>query len=152
MAGSTVGTLTQVGKRYCYPLALTLAKEQVRPNVVVLGNAAHGLHPVAGQGFNMAARDVAILVQVLDRARRQGQALGDFNLLTGYLRQRSQDQGNTIQFSDKLTKLFSNRNPALNLLRNSGLILFDSLQGTKRLVARHAMGRSVSTLLPEPAP
>jgi len=150
-AGSAIGNLTKVGQRYTYPLALTLAKEQVRPNVVVLGNAAHGLHPVAGQGLNMAMRDVAVLVQTLFAARERGQSWGDFTLLNGYLQQREQDQFNTIQFSDKLTKLFSNRNPLLSLARNSGLLLFDTLSGTKRFVARHAMGRSVSTTLPEVA-
>lgn len=151
-AGPAIGRLTRVGKRYTYPLALTLAKEQVRPNVVVLGNAAHGLHPVAGQGLNMAMRDVAVLVQTLFDAKARNIPWGDFKLLNGYLQQRQQDQFNTIQFSDKLTKLFSNRNPLLSLARNSGLLLFDTLQGTKRFVARHAMGRSVSTTLPEVAP
>jgi len=150
-AGSAIGTLGKVGKRFSYPLALTLAKEQVRPNVVVLGNAAHGLHPVAGQGFNMAMRDVVVLVQALFVARQNGQHWGDFKLLQQYLQQRQQDQFNTIQFSDRLTKLFSNRNPLLSLARNSGLLLFDTLGGTKRFVARHAMGRSVSTRLPEVA-
>lgn len=148
-AGPGIGNLVKVGKRFTYPLSLTLAEEQIRPNVVVLGNAAHGLHPVAGQGFNMAMRDVAVLVQVLCDARARGQHWGAFPLLQQYLQQRGQDQFNTIQFSDKLTQLFSNRNPLLSLLRNSGLVLFDSLQGTKRFVARYAMGRSVSTQLPE---
>ncbi|AUM13370.1 2-octaprenyl-6-methoxyphenyl hydroxylase [Ketobacter alkanivorans] len=150
-AGSAIGNLTKVGRRFTYPLALTLAKEQVRPNAVVLGNAAHGLHPVAGQGLNMAMRDVAVLVQTLSEARTRGQSWGDFTLLNRYLQQREQDQFNTIQFSDKLTKLFSNRNPLLSMARNSGLLLFDTLGGTKRFVARHAMGRSVSTTLPEVA-
>ena len=148
-AGPSIGNLVKVGKRFTYPLSLTLAEEQIRPNVVVLGNAAHGLHPVAGQGFNMAMRDVAVLVQVLSEARDSGRHWGDFLLLQHYLQQRGQDQFNTIQFSDKLTYLFSNRNPLLSVLRNSGLVLFDSMQGTKRFVARYAMGRSVSTQLPE---
>lgn len=148
-AGSGIGNLVKVGKRFSYPLSLTLAEEQIRPNVVVLGNAAHGLHPVAGQGFNMAMRDVAVLVQTLFAARGRQQSWGDFRLLQSYLNRRNQDQFNTIQFSDKLTHLFSNSNPWLSLLRNSGLVLFDTLQGTKRFVARYAMGRSVSTQLPE---
>ena len=148
-AGSAMGELTKVGKRVQYPLALTLAKEQVRPNVVVLGNAAHGLHPVAGQGFNMAARDVAVLVQHLFRARAEGVSWGDFSMLNGYFAERQQDQFNTTQFSHNLTRLFSHSNPMLNFARNAGLALFDSLQGTKRLVARHAMGRSVATELPD---
>lgn len=148
-AGSGIGQLTKVGKRFSYPLSLTLADEQIRPNVVVLGNAAHGLHPVAGQGFNMAMRDVAVLVQSLFAARERRQSWGEFYVLQSYLHRRNQDQFNTIQFSDKLTQLFSNHNPWLSLLRNSGLVLFDTLQGTKRFVARYAMGRSVSTQLPE---
>lgn len=148
-AGPGIGRLIKVGRRSSYPLSLTLAEEQVRPNVVVLGNAAHGLHPVAGQGFNMAMRDVAVLAQTLFAARQRQQSWGDFRLLQSYLQQREQDQFNTIQFSDKLTQLFSNRNPWLSVLRNSGLVLFDTLQGTKRWVARYAMGRSVSTQLPE---
>lgn len=148
-AGPGIGRLVRVGRRFSYPLSLTLAEEQIRPNVVVLGNAAHGLHPVAGQGFNMAMRDVAVLTQTLYAARRRQQSWGDFRLLQAYLQQRQQDQFNTIQFSDKLTHLFSNTNPWLSLLRNSGLILFDTLHGTKRWVARYAMGRSVSTQLPE---
>lgn len=144
-----VGPLRQVGRRFTYPLIMTLAEEQVRPNVVVLGNAAHGLHPVAGQGFNMALRDVAALVQVLWEARQQGWHWGDLRLLQSYLARREQDQFNTIQFSDKLTRLFSNAHPALSLLRNSGLVLFDSLKGTKRFVARYAMGRAESTRLPD---
>lgn len=148
-AGDSIGTLVKVGKRFTYPLSLTLADEQIRPNVVVLGNAAHGLHPVAGQGFNMAMRDVAVLVQTLFAARESGRSWGDFSLLQSYLARRNQDQFNTIQFSDKLTQLFSNRNPWLSFLRNSGLVLFDTMQGTKRFVARYAMGRSVSTQLPE---
>jgi len=150
-AGEGIGRLEKVGKRFSYPLSLTLAEEQIRPNVVVLGNAAHGLHPVAGQGFNMAMRDVAVLVQVLCEAREHNRHWGDFNLLQMYLQRRGQDQFNTIQFSDKLTHLFSNRNPLLSLLRNSGLVLFDTMQGTKRFVARYAMGRAVSTRLPEVA-
>jgi len=148
-AGASIGTLVKVGKRFTYPLSLTLADEQIRPNVVVLGNAAHGLHPVAGQGFNMAMRDVAVLVQTLSTARATAHSWGDFCLLQSYLARRNQDQFNTIQFSDKLTQLFSNRNPWLSFLRNSGLVLFDTMQGTKRFVARYAMGRSVSTQLPE---
>lgn len=148
-AGNSIGQLVKVGKRFSYPLSLTLADEQIRPNVVVLGNAAHGLHPVAGQGFNMAMRDVAVLVQTLCAARECQQSWGDVKLLQRYFQRRKLDQFNTIQFSDKLTHLFSNHNPWLSLLRNSGLVLFDTLQGTKRFVARYAMGRSVSTQLPE---
>lgn len=152
-AGDGIGTLVKLGQRYRYPLALTVAKEQVRPNVVVLGNAAHSLHPVAGQGLNMALRDVAVLVQVLHQVRQQPadrrESWGDFQVLSRYLNQRQSDQDNTIRFSDSLTRLFSRSDPMLGLLRNSGLLLFESVPGAKRFLARYAMGRSVSTRLPE---
>lgn len=148
-AGDEVGRLVTVGKRFSYPLSLTLAEEQVRPNAVVLGNAAHALHPVAGQGLNMALRDVAVLVQTLVEARQQGQDWSEFGLLQRYLARRERDQFNTLQFSDKLVRLFGQSGTGLSLLRGAGLILFDSVPGAKRLLARHAMGRSQSTRLPE---
>ncbi len=149
VAGSAIGRIKKVGTRVLYPLSLVLAKEQVRPNVVVLGNAAHSLHPVAGQGLNMALRDVVVLTQALEEAKRRQQSLGDFAVLNRYLDLRTNDQFNTLQFSDKLTKLFTHPNAGVSLLRNTGLTLFDWLPGAKRFVARHAMGRSVSMQLPE---
>lgn len=148
VAGNGPGTFQRVGRRYAYPLRLVLAEEQVRPHLVVLGNAAHGLHPVAGQGLNMALRDVVVLVRVLVDAARRELPLGQFHVLQDYLTQRSPDQFSTIQFSDKLTRLFSNNTTPLRLLRNTGLALFDVLPGAKHTLARYAMGRAVAMQLP----
>lgn len=147
-SANCAGTFLRVGRRYAYPLRLVLAEEQVRPHLVVLGNAAHGLHPVAGQGLNMALRDVVVLVRVLVEAARQAQPLGQFSTLQDYMQQRTPDQYNTLQFSDKLTRLFSNDATPIRLLRNAGLALFDVLPGAKHTLARYAMGRAVAMQLP----
>lgn len=147
-SGDCAGRFTRVGCRYAYPLRLVLAEEQVRPHLVVLGNAAHGLHPVAGQGLNMALRDVVVLVRELVAAARDMQPLGGFQVLQKYLRLRGPDQRNTLHFSDKLTRLFSNDSTVLRLMRNTGMALFDVLPGAKHALARHAMGRAVAMELP----
>lgn len=147
-AGQGAGSFQRVGRRYAYPLRLVLAEEQVRPHLVVLGNAAHGLHPVAGQGLNMALRDVVVLVRVLVDAARHALPLGQFQVLQHYLAQRGPDQYSTIQFSDKLTRLFSNDAAPMRMLRNTGLALFDVLPGAKHTLARYAMGRAVAMQLP----
>lgn len=147
-SGGAAGTFLRVGRRYAYPLRLVLAEEQVRPHLVVLGNAAHGLHPVAGQGLNMALRDVVVLVRVLVDAARRELPLGQFQVLQQYLAERGPDQFSTIQFSDKLTRLFSNDRSAVRLIRNAGLALFDVLPGAKHTLARYAMGRAVAMQLP----
>lgn len=147
-AGNNAGTFLKVGSRYAYPLRLVLAEEQVRPHLVVLGNAAHGLHPVAGQGLNMALRDVVVLVRVLVDAARNEKLPGQFQVLQDYLAQRGPDQFSTIQFSDKLTRLFSNDAAPVRFLRNTGLALFDVLPGAKHTLARYAMGRAVAMQLP----
>ncbi len=148
-SGGGAGQLQRVGRRYAYPLRLVLAEEQVRPHLVVLGNAAHGLHPVAGQGLNMALRDVVVLVRVLVEAARRALPLGQFQVLQRYLTERGPDQFSTIQFSDKLTRLFSNDRAPVRLIRNAGLALFDVLPGAKHTLARYAMGRAVAMQLPQ---
>lgn len=99
-----MGHFQQVGKRVTYPLSLTLATEQVRRNVVVVGNAAHSLHPVAGQGFNLSLRDVAALATRLSQARATQKDIGSLEVLEGYYQQQLVDQSNTLIFSDSLTK------------------------------------------------
>lgn len=149
-AGAELGELRGLGARYAYPLSLTLSKEQIRSRIVVLGNAAHALHPVAGQGFNMAVRDVATLTRVLagDDASGPPTDPGRLEVLQQYWAERAQDQRNTIAFSDQVTRLFSSRSSPRRWARNAGLMLFELLPGAKRLLARHAMGRASSTRLP----
>ncbi|SEQ93384.1 2-octaprenyl-6-methoxyphenol hydroxylase [Amphritea atlantica] len=138
--GYRAGVFVKVGERYSYPLKLSVADEQVRQGLIVLGNAAHALHPIAGQGYNLALRGVVSLAAELIRAREAGIGLGDVNHLTRFARQVRQDQQKTIGFSDKTMKLFSNSNPLLALGRSAGLQLLDICPLAKTVFARSAMG------------
>lgn len=138
--GYRAGRFIRVGQRYHYPLKLTLAQEQVRGGLVVLGNAAHALHPIAGQGYNLALRGVTDLAENLIESRQQGVALGDLARLQRYEQQRRVDQQRTIAFSDRTMRLFSNANPVLGLGRSIGLQALDLCPLAKTLFARAAMG------------
>ena len=138
--GFRMGALTEVGERACYPLKLIEAEEQVRSALVVLGNAAHSLHPIAGQGFNLSLRDTQALAETLIQAGRAGRAPGELAVLQGYLDAQRSDQLLTTAFSDRLTRLFSNRQPFMTFGRNLGLLGLDVLPPAKRLFARQAMG------------
>ncbi|MHA6494904.1 2-octaprenyl-6-methoxyphenyl hydroxylase [Pseudomonas borbori] len=135
--GYRLGALRQVGSRHLYPLALIEAQEQVRPHLVVLGNAAHSLHPIAGQGYNLSLRDTLALAQTLINSTA---ALGDFATLQRYLYAQQADQQLTVGFSDQVTRLFSSGEPVLAAGRNLGLLGLDLLPPAKRWFARQAMG------------
>jgi 2-octaprenyl-6-methoxyphenol hydroxylase len=135
--GYRLGSFRQVGARHVYPLVLIEAEEQVRPHLAVLGNAAHALHPIAGQGFNLSMRDVQALAETL-LASQAG--LGDFATLRGYQQRQQQDQALTIGFSDQVTRLFGSHQPLLAAGRNLGLLGLDLLPPAKRWFARQAMG------------
>ena len=141
--GYRAGCFIHVGERFSYPLKLVLADEQVRPGLAVLGNAAHALHPIAGQGYNLALRGVVDLAQFVIDARRGGVSVGDAEMLQAYHQSRVADQQRTIGLSDKTMKLFSNRNPILALGRDLGLQLMDICPPAKTLFARGAMGLDV---------
>ena len=138
--GYRLGLFTQVGQRYAYPLELIVAEEQVRSNLVVMGNAAHSLHPVAGQGFNLALRDIARLSNIITNAKKENRPLGDLQLLKQYEKEQLSDQNLIINFSDAVTRLFSNANIASRTARNLGMLALDILPGTKPLFTRKAMG------------
>lgn len=138
--GERIGTLVKVGERASYPLSLVLSTEQVRRSLVLLGNAAHGLHPVAGQGFNLALRDTAVLAEHLNRAIAEGTTPGDLDVLMAYQQQQANDQRNTILLSDLLPKVFGSQQMPVRWLRNLGLISMSLAPTTRKLFARHAMG------------
>ena len=138
--GYRLGRFRKVGERFSYPLALRQSREQVRPGLVVLGNAAHSLHPVAGQGFNLSLRDVQALIRVLGQAGHMGQHLGDLELLLSYVEDRQQDQQRTIGFSDKVVSLFSNDSTVWAGLRNTGLLSMELVFPVRDWFARQAMG------------
>lgn len=134
--GYRLGRLTQVGERHSYPLILHEASEQVRPHLVVLGNAAHGLHPVAGQGFNLSLRDV----MALSHALLNSENAAHFSTLQRYASSQYVDQQLTIGFSDKVTRLFSNANHWLGHGRRLGLLAMELCPPARHAFARQAMG------------
>ena len=138
--GHRLGGFAQVGSRHVYPLALERALEQVRPGLVLVGNAAHSLHPVAGQGYNLAVREVMGLAELLAKAHRAGQWLGDLSLLSRYEQDQQEDQLRTIVASDSLVRLFSNAKFPLTQARGAGLITLDLVAPLKQTFARYAMG------------
>lgn len=138
--GYRLGRLRQVGERHTYPLALTESTEQVRHSVVVMGNAAHALHPVAGQGYNLAMRDVAELARVLDEAIRAGEAPGSLSVLQRYRQRQHNDQSRTIAMSDLLPGLFMSTDPVLGLARDMALAGLDVMAPLKREFVRYAAG------------
>lgn len=138
--GRRAGRFVKTAKRFAFPLSLTVAHAQALPRAVIIGNAAHSLHPVAGQGFNLCLRDCLALTQRLHQAHRSGADLGDFSLLKDYEAVRVDDQLNVIRFSDGIVRGFSNATPGLTLARNLGLVTFDLLPLAKQTLARYAMG------------
>jgi len=140
--GFKLGKITNIGERFVYPLSLSLAKEQVRPGLALLGNVAHTLHPVAGQGLNLALRDARVLVDVLGKAMQQGAALGDMSMLSEYVARQEADQALTTQFTHNITKLFSSNNDAKVWLRKFGLLAIELSPRVRQSLAERAMGLS----------
>lgn len=138
--GARAGIFTSVSARGFYPLRLVLAKEQARKNLVLLGNAAHYLHPVAGQGYNLAIRGVRDLVKHLDLMHQQGLNLGDSTSLQKFAQNRKQDQFEVINFSHYLIKLFEQENPILDFGRGIGLGILNKSTDALSFIARKAMG------------
>ena len=135
--GYRLGAIEQVGSRHLYPLSLVESSEQVRSHLVVLGNAAHSLHPVAGQGYNLSLRDSMALADCLLNGP---DTPGDLATLQCFQNNQQRDQELTIGFSDRVTRLFSNGKPLLASGRNLGLLGLDLIPPAKRWFARQAMG------------
>ena len=138
--GDRAGKFQKTGRRFCFPLSQVLAEKQAVGRVVLMGNAAHTIHPVAGQGFNLCMRDAYVLVRYLKNQLSQGADLGDASILQEYEQSRLTDQQRVIKFCDSVVRGFSNQNPLLKLIRNTGLVAFDVVPGIKPLVANYAMG------------
>jgi len=138
--GRRLGRFTRVGARAHYPLALVRATEQVVGRALIMGNAAHALHPVAAQGFNLSLRDVAALAEVLAEAKGRGEPLGTPEQLARYREWRVGDEREMSLFSDGLTRLFGNPLRTVGVARSLGLLAFDLLPPAKRAFARHMMG------------
>lgn len=138
--GDRLGRFQRVGRRQAFPLFLLKAREHARHRVAIIGNAAHTLHPIAGQGFNLGLRDVAALAEVVATAWRCGADLGDLQVLTRYADWRRWDQRQTLAFTDTLNRVFANPLWPVRVARNLGLLTFDRLSPIKHQLARQAMG------------
>ncbi|WP_201593089.1 UbiH/UbiF/VisC/COQ6 family ubiquinone biosynthesis hydroxylase [Psychrobacter sp. Pi2-51] len=138
--GERAGTFVTAGRRGAYPLTRVLADKQVDGRCVVMGNAAHTLHPVAGQGFNLCMRDAHVLAQMMSTQVLKGADIGDTQLLKRYEKARQTDQKRVIRFCDAVVHGFTHPNPAIKLARNVALVAFDKLPNIKPLIANYAMG------------
>ena len=138
--GAFLGEIDLVGQRYSYPLNLTLAERYIEDRVALVGDAAHGIHPIAGQGLNLGFRDIAALAQVLIEARRRGEDIGTSLVLERYQTWRRFDATSLAFGTDTINTLFSNDNSALRHLRTLGMGLVQSLPGLRRRFIREAAG------------
>jgi 2-octaprenyl-6-methoxyphenol hydroxylase len=140
--GSFLGDIALAGRRFAYPLGLSLAERFVAPRVALAGDAAHGIHPLAGQGLNLGLRDVAALAEVLAQARRRGLDIGAADVLAGYERWRRFDTAVLAAATDGINRLFSNDNPVLRLSRDLGLAAVNRIPALRRGLIREAAGLS----------
>ena len=139
--GYRLGRFSKVGQRAAYPLALTKTNGLIARRSVVVGNAAHGLHPVAAQGFNLGMRDVAALCDCVADAMAAGRTdAGAAAVLERYAEWRKSDQSKVLRFTAGLVRLFGDRRAPARILRNVRMLGFDLIPGVRRFFARHTMG------------
>jgi 2-octaprenyl-6-methoxyphenol hydroxylase len=138
--GFKLGELTLIAPRRAFPLSLIRAEQMVAGRAVIIGNAVHQLHPVAGQGFNLGIRDVIQLAEMLIKQHEQNKDIGEADFLNAYAVSRKKDHDWTIGFTDTLIKIFANEWLALAAARNIGLTLLDHIPAAKKLLTQHAMG------------
>ncbi len=135
-----LGDVEVVDRTLCVPLTQRHAARYVLPGFALVGDAAHSIHPLAGQGVNLGLMDVAVLAEELLHARRRGIALGEVRMLERYMRRRRGDNAAMLALMDGFRLLFGTRNPAVTLVRNLGLSGVDRLVPVKRLLMRQAIG------------
>ncbi len=134
------GSVKAVGKRFSYPLKLMHADAFIAPRFALVGDAAHGIHPIAGQGVNLGYRDVAALSELLLKQRSLGLDIGADDVLAHYQRWRKFDSVSMTASTDLLNRLFSNNIPGVGLLRRAGMVAVEHMPPLKKFFMRHAMG------------
>lgn len=138
--GSFLGDICLTGKRFSYPLGLSLAQSFIGARLALVGDAAHGVHPIAGQGLNAGLRDVAALAQVLSEARARGEDIGNPQVLARYQQWRRFDTATLAMATDSFNRLFSNDNPLLRTARDLGMAAINAAPALRRTFIREAAG------------
>ncbi|UUV05629.1 FAD-dependent monooxygenase [Ruegeria sp. YS9] len=138
--GDFLGEISLAGDRFTYPLNLTIANAFISDRMALVGDAAHGMHPIAGQGLNAGLRDVGALAEVLTLAGRRGEDIGSLMVLERYQEWRRFDTASLAMATDVFNKMFSNDNPFLRLGRDIGMGVVGALPGLRRGFVREAAG------------
>ena len=138
--GDFLGEITLTGQRFSYPLNLTLANRFIADRVALIGDAAHGVHPIAGQGLNAGLRDVAALVDVISDAKQRGEDIGSPAVLARYEQWRRFDTATLAAATDTFNRLFSNDNPLLRAVRDVGMGVINAAPNLRRKFIREAAG------------
>ncbi len=138
--GDFLGEITLTGKRHSYPLGLSLAQSFIGDKLALVGDAAHGIHPIAGQGLNLGLRDVGALAEVLASAKRRGEDIAAPDVLARYQQWRRFDTAGLAVVTDTVNRLFSNDNSALRAVRDIGMGAISALPALRRRFIREAAG------------
>jgi 2-octaprenyl-6-methoxyphenol hydroxylase len=138
--GDFLGEISLAGKRFVYPLNLTLANSFIAERLALVGDAAHGMHPIAGQGLNAGLRDVAALADVLSHAQRRGEDIASPLVLARYQQWRRFDTASLAAATDLFNRLFSNDSPLLRFGRDLGMAAINAVPGLRRGFIREAAG------------
>jgi len=138
--GNFLGKFKIIGDRHTYPLELSIADQFIDERLALIGDAAHSVHPIAGQGLNAGFKDIAVLAHIIQDAHYRGEDLGSLGVLKRYEEWRRFDSAQLAYSTDLFNKLFSNENEALRLARNIGLKLLDSIPVAKRNIIKEAAG------------
>ncbi|MGE3919805.1 MAG: FAD-dependent monooxygenase [Gammaproteobacteria bacterium] len=138
--GYRAGRFTWIGTRQLFPLTLSKVKNQIHPNLLLLGNACHNLHPIAGQGFNLTMRDISFLAKSISEHITSRQNLSALDLIQNYEKNRRWDQNSMISLTDSLISLFNNEYKPISLIRNIGILGMDFIPGLKTILTKRMMG------------
>ncbi|VFP83390.1 2-octaprenyl-6-methoxyphenyl hydroxylase [Candidatus Erwinia haradaeae] len=138
--GWRLGRFLQVGRRKIHPLQLQTTTQNISHRLVLIGNAAQTLHPIAGQGFNLGMRDITLLADTLQSAWKHGTGAGDYLTLQNYQKSRMKDVRDTITITDGLLRIFSNRHAGLVMGRALALIMIDQIPSLRRVLAQWILG------------
>ena len=138
--GHRLGKFSKLGQRKSYPVMMLQAEEQIKHRAVILGNAAHVVHPNGAQGFNLGLRDAVALAETIITAEENDQDIGELPILEVYLERRLEDQKRVLFFTDRLAKIFYNNEPLKIIMRNLAMLSTDLTPPLKHRFARSAMG------------